>query len=557
MTTAVRSSVTLYAIEVTTGRILTGRLVRLACERHLRDVETGYLRGLTFDDAKAQRAIDFVRILIPTLQLWQEFIIGSLFGWLDDTGYRRFRVAYVEAGKGSGKSPLAAAIGLYMLVADNEDEAEIYAAAPTREQAYITFRDATNMIGGSQTLAKLLKVLTFNISHERTHSFFRPVSSEGRALDGKRVHCALLDEIHEHPNNVVVEKMRAGTKGRRQALIFEITNSGYDRNTVCFDHHQLSANILEGIIDNDAWFAYVCQLDPCEKCQHEGKVSPSEGCKDCDDWTDESVWLKANPNIGVSIPLKYLREQVAEAIGMPSKQNIVKRLNFCIWTESSERWLPMEAWDQGNVPLRDLTGRRNFVGMDLSSTNDLTAVLQVFPDEDGSLDVLCDFFVPDEKILERSRRDGVPYDLWRDQKFITVTPGNVVDYDFIHERLRAIDAEHPIDQIRTDSWNARHLITQLMNDGFEVVEVRQGFPTLTGPSKHLEKLVAEGKVRHNGNPVLRWCISNMVIELDAAGNIKPSKSKSTERIDGGAALVDALDGIIREPEEEESEVFFA
>lgn len=558
MTTAVLSPVTEYAESVLRGDILAGRLVRLACERHLRDLEMGAERGLAFDESAAERAIAFVTVLIPTLALWQKFIVGSIFGWKGPDGYRRFRVAYVEAGKGCGKTPLAAAVALYMLIADNEKNAEIYTAATTRDQASLSFQDAKNMAESAIALQKRLKIETKNIFHPESKSFLRAVSSESKGLDGKRVHCAVIDEIHEHPNNVVVEKMRAGTKSRTQALIFEITNSGYDRHSVCFDHHQLSANVLEGVIDNDAWFAYVCQLDPCDKCHSEGKVSPSDDCTDCDDWTDERVWLKANPSLLIMPSLqKYLREQVIEAIDLPSKQNFVKRLNFCIWTESETRWLPMDAWDTGAVDLRPLEGRRCYVGMDLSSTDDITAVLRVYPDDDGSVDVQCEFFVPEENIRDRARRDGVPYDLWAEQGAITLTPGNVVDYEFVRRRIQSYDAEHTITEIATDPWNATDLITKLTGDGYEVVPVRQGFQSLTSPSKHLEKIVAQGNVRHGGNPVLRWMASNVVIELDAAGNIKPTKKKSTERIDGIVALLCALDRIIRGPEEETVGVFWA
>jgi len=363
----VASPTTAYAQAVVAGEIVAGKPVRLACQRHLRDLETGHERGLTFDEKAESRALEYFGMLCLsegefagkpfTLQPFQKFIVGSLFGWKGDDGYRRFRKAYIEIAKGNGKSPLAAAVGLYALVADGEEGAEIYSAAVTREQAGILWSDAKHMVEASPALSRRVSVNVRNLAVLSTNSYFRPVSSEARSLDGKRVHFALIDELHEHPSAMVVDKMQAGTKGRRQPLIFEITNSGYDRHSVCYQHHDYSIRILEGILDDDGWFAFVCALD--------------EG----DDWQDEAVWPKANPNIDVSVTLKYLREQVREAVGMPAKQNIVKRLNFCIWTEQSTRWIDIALWDACRQPIdrESLIGRVCFGGLDLSSTTDISA----------------------------------------------------------------------------------------------------------------------------------------------------------------------------------------
>jgi phage terminase large subunit-like protein len=428
-----------YARRVIDGEVVAGPLVRLACKRHLDDLVSGAARGLDWDREEADRAIGFFRDVLRLnggehegkpfiLHESQEFIVGSLFGWKAPDGFRRFRVAFVEVGKGNGKSPLAAGIGLYMLMADQEPRAEVYAAAVDKDQAQILFRDAVAMVDQSpQLAARLIKSggqgREWNLADLKTGSFFRPIASEhrGRGKSGPRPHCSLLDEVHEHPTNAMVEFMRAGTKGRRQALIFMITNSGFDRKTVCWDYHKKAERVLSGVLEDDAFFAFVCGLD--------------EG----DDWRDEAVWLKANPLIDVSITRKYLREQVVEANGMPSKQSIVRRLNFCEWTEGESSWLAQEVWDavQAHLDFANYVGRKCHGGVDLSFKRDLTALSLVFDHDDGGKAAFVWFFMPGEGVRDREDRDGVPYGMWHDQGYIEATPGPVVDYSFVAAKMRS------------------------------------------------------------------------------------------------------------------------
>ena len=560
MTTATRSAVTDYAERVLSGEIVAGKPVRLASERHIRDLaraDSDPEWGYWFDDDAAQHAIDFFESVLTLpegddpdgapqpfrLEPFQKFKTGCLMGWKSRDGFRRFRTAYIEEGKGNGKSPWAAGLGLYGLVADREDAPQVFAAAVTRDQAKILFSDAEKMVERSPDLSALLEMTVNNIAYEANKGFFRAISAEAKALDGKRVHMALIDELHEHPSALVVDKMRAGTKRRRQAMIVGITNSGYDRNSVCYRQHVYSMQVLEGVLEDDSWFAYVCQLDHCSE-----HSQPSPGCEGCDDWTDEAVWPKANPGLGPILPYKYLREQVTEAKGMPSKLNIVLRLNFCVWTESAIRWLDMEHWDACGDPVDSLglKGRPCWAGLDLSSTTDLTALALVFePDDEDVVDVLMYYWIPEEKMRERAQKDRVPYDMWVRQGYMEATEGNVVDYDVIRVRINDLLAEgYNIREIDCDPWNATQISTQLMGDGFEVVAIRQGFASLTAPSKELERRVMEGTLRHGNNPVLRWNAANVAVAQDPAGNIKPDKSKSTERIDGIAAVVNALSRMI-------------
>ena len=565
--------VTQYALDVGAGRIAANKWVRLACARHLADLKGGKKRGLWFDPAAANHIIAFFAEFLIfyegewdgqpfLLQPWEQFIVGSLFGWKTKENVRRFRTAYIEMAKGSGKTPLAAGIGLYGLTFDDEPGGEIYSAATKREQAAVLFRDAKAFAEGSEALREILTVGQHNIAFQGTNSFFRPVSSEERGLDGPRPHIALIDEIHEHPNSIVVDKLRSGTKGRRQALIVEITNAGYDRQSVCFQHHEFSEKVLEGIIQNDSWFAFMSGLDVCARCAGEGKTIPQEGCADCDDWRNEAVWPKANVNLGISIKPKYLREQVAEAIEMPAKQNIVKRLNFCIWTESITKWLAADRWAACGTPVdaEALRGRTCYGGLDLSSNLDLTAWVLVFPPvaegvpgadaalspQGGPYQILCRFFLPGDNMAERVRKDKVPYDVWVRQGFITLTPGNIIDYAFILDQIRRDREAYHVAELAFDRWGSSKITTDLQDLGFQLegdkslVQFGQGYASMNAPTKEVEKMVLAGELAHGNNPVLSWMVSNVAIKMDPAGNVKPDKGKSTERIDGIVALAMAI-----------------
>ncbi len=540
-----------YALRVKTGEVVAGPLVRLACKRHLDDLDRGPERGLRWDREASDRAIGFFRDVLRLnggehegkpfiLHESQEFIVGSLFGWKGLDGFRRFRVAFVEIGKGNGKSPLAAGIGLYMMMADKEPRAEIYAAAVDKDQAQILFRDAIAMVNQSPHLASRLvksggEGREWNLADLKTGSFFRPISSEqrGRGKSGPRPHCSLLDEVHEHPTNAMVEFMRAGTKGRRQALMFMITNSGFDRKTVCWDYHKQADRVLNGVLENDSFFGFVCSLD--------------EG----DDWRDEAVWPKANPLIDVSITRKYLQEQVAEAKGMPSKQSIVRRLNFCEWTEGESAWLAQEVWDavQARLDFGDYAGRKCHGGVDLSFKRDLTALSLVFDHDDGDKAAFVWFFMPGEGVREREDRDGVPYGLWRDQGYIEATPGPVVDYSFVAAKIAALSEDVEIESLACDTYKRDHLQVELDEIGCPVPLVNhpQGFrrdassPLWMPMSVEVtEEAIVKGQLRVSSNPCLTWNAASVVMEPDAQGNRKPEKKKSTGRIDGIVALIEAM-----------------
>lgn len=536
---------TRYAVDVLRGDVLAGPLVRKACERHCRDLVKGAERGLVYNQHLAERIVNFfVEFLRLSdgqwngkpfhLEPWQAFIVQSLIGWQKIDGFRRFKISFVEVGKGNGKTPLAAALGLYGLLCDGEASAEIYSAATTREQAGILFRDAVKMVGASPELTAMIRTNQNNLAQIAGHSFFRPVSSEHRGLDGKRVHMALLDEIQEHPTDMVVAKMLAGHKGRRQPLQFEITNSGHDRTSIAYVHHEYSERVLEGVVENDAWFAYVCGLD-------EGDDPLSED--------GESCWLKANPNLGVSIDRSYLVEQTKEAKGMPSQEALVRRLNFCQWTRTRVRAVDLAAWDacpaitDASLELMPCWG-----GLDLGMSDDWSAFALVWQLDDSRYAVKCHFWIPEETTR---RQDGRPYDHWTDSGLVTVTPGTVTDYDTIEDDVLKLCRQYSVREVGFDKRFAQHLAHHLVGAGVTMIDTPQGFH-LNEPTVKLQELIAARRLHHDRNPILSWMMGNLVVRTGRYQEVRPDKSESAEKIDGVVAVLMGLSRSIAEPETEAS-----
>ncbi len=542
--------VTAYADAVLAGRTVAGPYVRHACRRHRADLDTGAARGLVFDPAAVERVVGFFRHILRfpdgdragtpfDLEPWQAFVVGSLFGWKRAAdGLRRFRTAYVETGKGSGKSPLGAGVGLYMLTADGETGAECYCAAVSRDQAKIAFRDASRMVTGSPALSRRIQCSgqrdIFNLAHLASGSFFRPISSEGRALDGKRVHFALLDEIHEHPSPVVVNKITAGLKGLKQPLIFEITNSGYDRTSICWQHHQYSTEVVSGVVQDDEWFAYVCGLD-----------------EEDDPLVDPSCWAKANPTLGVTIKPEYLEKQVREAVNMPSNESIVRRLNFCQWVDAASPWIDGDLWRacEAEFDLDDLAERPCWGGLDLSGTRDLTALALVWPGDDGNLDAALWYWTPGDTLTERARRDSVPYEAWVRAGHLDGPPGRAVKYDFVAATIADLAARFDVRGIAYDPYRIKYLEPELDAEGVAVPLLAHGQGYYHSSESGLwmprsvellEGAALDGRLRVRKNPVLTWNSASAVLEADPKGSRIFTKRKSTGRIDGIVALAMAI-----------------
>lgn len=556
--------VTAYARAVVAGALVAGRLARLACARHLRDLLALPARGYRFSEERADHAIEFFPTYLRLYDagektgepfelgpVWQ-FIIGSLFGWLGPDGMRRFRTGYIEMAKGNTKTAVLSGLGLYGITCDAEAGAQVLAAAVTREQARILFDDAKNMANASPALLEELLVGENNIAHPSSRSFMRPVSSEGRSLDGKRVHMALIDEIHEHPDAVVVNKLRAGTKGRPQPLIVEITNSGYDRLSVCWQHHERSARILEDVERQDDWFAYVCHLDPCEPCRLEGYQQPREGCTACDDWTDERVWPKANPMIDVAVPRKYLRAQVEEARGMPATRDLVQRLNFCIWTSRHLSWIPADRWQlcETRVPDDDLRGVPCFAGLDLGQSDDLSAFALVFMLPDGRVATRTRYWLPEAALRARPDR---PYAVWQRAGLLRVTDGDTTDLDLVEREVAERCHAHGVVELAYDRRFAEQMRLHLEGEGIVCVDMPQGYQ-LNEAIRKIEELVKTGRLCHGGDPLLAWMASNVALRRGTRGEVRLDKEHAADKIDGIAALAMATSRAITAAPSDEARI---
>lgn len=459
------------------------------------------------------------------LQEWQrDDVVRPLFGWKRDDGSRKYRRAYIEIPRKNGKSTLSAGLALYMLFADNEPGAEVYSAAADREQASIVFDTAKRMIEASPVLSKRCQVFKRHIVVPSTNSIYRVLSADAYTKHGLNAHAIIVDELHAQPNRELWDVLTTSTGARRQPLVVAITTAGYDRNSICWEQHEYARQVTAGLITDPSFFAY---------------IAAAEGA---DDWTDPVVWAKANPGLGTSVKLEYLAAECERAKSVPAYQNTFRRLHLNQWTAQESRYVDMAAWDACDAPLPDLSGRRCYLGLDLATTTDVAAGVMVFPPvtDDEPYYVLPRFWIPADAMAERERRDRVPYSTWVRAGYVTETEGNVIDYGAVQRDIMAWGEQYRISEVAYDPWNATQFAQQLESAGVVCVQFRQGFASMSGPTVELVRLIMGRDIAHGGHPVLRWMADNMAVRQDPAGNVKPDKAKSTQRIDGMVALIMAL-----------------
>ncbi|HIH7963752.1 TPA: terminase large subunit [Streptococcus suis] len=504
-----------------------------------------------YDEAKADRAVTFINNLSHTkgkwagkrfdLLPWQEQIIRDLFGIVKEDGNRQFLTAYIEIPKKNGKSELAAAIALYLLYADNEASAEVYGAACDRNQASIVFDVAKQMVQMSRPLEKRSKIMgaTKRIVNYSNSGFYQVLSAETGTKHGLNVSGLVFDEIHAQPNRHLYDVLTKGSgDAREQPLFFIITTAGTDRNSICYELHTKALDILNGRKKDTSFYPVVY------------------GLSDEDDWNDEANWRRANPSLGHTIGIDRVREAYQQALDNPAEENVFKQLRLNMWTSSSVAWIPEHVYAKGNDPIQyeSLKGRSCYAGLDLSSTSDITAFVLVFPPrfEEENYIVLPYFWLPEDTLELRCRRDHVLYDVWERHGYIKTTEGNVVHYGFIEKFIEDLSEIYHIKEIAYDRWNATQMVQNLEGMGLTLVPFGQGYKDMSPPSKELYKLMMEGKIQHGGHPVLKWMGQNVVMRQDPAGNIKPDKEKSVEKIDGIVALIMGLDRCIRHKTDEGS-----
>jgi phage terminase large subunit-like protein len=489
----------------------------------------------------ANRALKFIGLLSHTkgeyagrpfvLEKWQRKIIRDIFGTFNPDGTRQYRTVYIELPRKNGKSELAAAIAAFLLFGDNEPGAEIYSAAGDRDQAAIVFEVARAMVEQEPELRERCHIVPSyrRIDIAETNSFYRVLSADHATKHGFNAHGVIFDELHTQPNRHLWDVLTTSGGTRRQPLTVAITTAGYDRKSICWEQHDYARKVLDGVIEDPTFYPVIY-------------AAPDDA-----DWTDERVWYKANPALDVFRDINEMRSLCEKAKNVPALQNTFRRLYLNQWTKQESRWLDLHKWQDsaGEVYEKDLIGEVAYGGLDLASTTDVAAFVLVFPDEQGCFDVWPTFWVPEENIAARALRDRVPYDAWVRDGLIRATPGDVIDYRYIRRDINELGAKFHIKEIGFDRWGATEMIQYLQDDGFEVIEFGQGMKSMSPPTKELLKLVLERRLRHGGNPVLTWMADNMVVRQDPAGNVKPDKSKSTEKIDGMVALIMALDRALR------------
>lgn len=468
------------------------------------------------------------------LEPWQRRVVWDVYGWKRRSdGTRRFRLIYIYVPRKNGKTTFGAGNALKGACADGEPRAEVYSVAGDRGQAAIMHDLAKDMVKESDTLSTRLQVLQSSIKHARTHSSYKVLSADAKTKFGFNPHFVLFDELFVQPNRKLWDAFATAFGSRRQPMMWAITTAGYDKSSLAYEVHEHARQVFRGVVRDDEMYPVIFELGEAE------------------DWTSEVNWKRVNPCLGSTVKVEYIRSECKRAQGSLEAQNTFRRFHMNQWTKQETRWLDVDEWKllaSKNGRLRvALKGLPCDAALDLSNRLDLAAMHMNFPMPDGKMKQLTHFWCPEKSIHERAVKDRVPYDAWAKAGWITATSGRVIDYDKIRADVNAFGKEFKIRKLAIDEWNSTQIGTQLQGDGFEVVLMRQGYRTLSEPSKEFEKLIKAQQIEHDGSPVMTWMVDNVACETDAAGNIKPSKELSRERIDGVAAAVMSLGLTIRQP----------
>ena len=525
---------TAYAVNVVKGIIIAGKSVQQACERHINDLERSYTSDYEYEFSrkKAQKIYSFFDKFVRhtkgelagkavKLELWQKFILGSLIGWISkETGYRRFELSYTQIARKNGKSLLSSGLTLYMLTADGEKGAECYCASVKQAAAKIVFDDSLKMLLKSYPLRKRARVQKSLSTITFGDSVLKALSAD-KNQDGLNIHFVSYDEFHLEKDRAMYDVLISAFGARKQPLMFIITTAGESRGLTspCYKQYEYSLQVLNGTVENENVFCFIAEMDKN------------------DDIGDPKNWVKSNPNIDVSTSLESLKKAYARAVQNDELDNFtIKHMNR--WIDKKDAYFPVSKLGEKEIP--DLVGKECYIGVDLSSTTDLTAVNAVFPLDDGEYAVLSHCFTPDASLDDRARRDGVNYRKWAREGYLTIIPEVVIDQDYVYKLIEEWRTKYEIISVALDPWSASALMLKLDKEGYETVEVRQGVRTLSAPIKFTKDLMLMDKLNHLNNPLLKWNFGNAIVKKDANENVVLDKSKSINRIDAAAATINAM-----------------
>lgn len=530
-----------YAEKVISGEIVAGQLVRNACERFLRD-----LNSWQFEQSNVDHAVTFIQELEHTtgehagrkfiLEPWQYFIVANLFGFVNDDGTRRFTRAYIEVPRKNGKSTFSSALMLYGLLADGEPAAQVYSAATKLDQAMMVFSESVRVCQNVDFLQGEV-VVNNSVNNRRIlygQNLYKPLEWNPSKQDGLNTHFACIDEYHAHPSDDLYNVIRNSMGARRQPLLFTITTAGFNRESPCYRHRQYCANVLSGGIEDDGLFTIIYSLDAG------------------DDWTDRKVWAKANPNWGVSVYPRQLEQAVNEAREFVHKEVEFKTKLLNVWTDTAQTWISDSDWAACEQQL-SLLGARCYGGLDLGSTSDFCAFSLWFPDHNA---VKTWYYLPETAIKKRTDNVGQSYRQWVRDGYIIVTDGNVTDYAFIKRHIMELAEDYDLQDISFDRFNASQLVIELQSEGLPMFPFGQGFVSMSAPTKELERKVMNKDLIHDGNPVTRWMLGNVLLQYDPAGNVKVNKAKSGDKVDGVVSIIMALGGCMIEAAKNETQDFW-
>lgn len=523
-----------YINDVLNDEVPACKYVKQACQRQMDDLER-FADGTvyTFSAEIANRVCSFIELLPHVkgpkagepilLEPWQIFIVTTVFGWVKPDGNRRFRRVYIEVPRGNGKSALSSAIGLYMLAADSEGGAEIYSFATTRDQAKIVFGDAQNMVRKQSGLRSKFGVAVGarSIHVLQTASKFEALSSEGSTLDGLNTHLGIIDELHAHKTRAVYDVVETSIGKRSQSMLWIITTAGSNRAGICYEVRGFVGKILQGASTDESQFGIIYGIDAT------------------DDWTSPEALIKANPNYGISVMPDVIKSLQEKAMDIKSASNNFKTKHLNEWVNADVAWMDMRKWDAGAVidlNQNDFVGQDCFIGVDLASKVDLAVIMLLF-EKEGMYYVFGEYFLPRETV---DKGENSQYAGWELEGRLTTTPGGIIDFAVIEQKILEICKKFNVIEIAYDPFQATQMVMRLANEGLNMVEVRPTVLNFSEPMKQVEALVIDGKLKHNSDPILTWNISNTVCHVDAKDNIYPRKDRVDNKIDGVVALIMAM-----------------